>query len=386
MKQINVIATAIVLLASIALADGPKVRLMRVPDGGIQPQVAVDEQGAVHLLYYKGPEGAGDLFYAKSADGGTSWSEPIRVNSQSGSALSIGTIRGGHIAVGKNGRVHVAWMGADGALPKPAGTKATPMLYARLNDAGTAFEPQKNVITTNVGLDGGGSVAADPLGNVYVAWHASPKGKQGEENRTVWIARSRDEGKTFEPETKAWQEAAGACGCCGMRIFADARGETYILYRSATEMVHRDIYLLSSKDGEAFSGRKVGPWEIGKCVMSSASFAPTKNGALAAWESQDQVFWTRVNPAEGKIGDGIASPGRGRNRQHPAVAENSGGEVILAWTEETGWNKGGKVAWQIFDAGGKAMQNASGKMDGVPVWSLPAVFSSADGSGFVIMY
>src|SRR3954464_7567890 len=161
-------------------AAAPGVKLVRVPEGGIQPQAAVDESGTAHLLYYKGPEARGDLFYVKSADGGSSWSAPIRVNSQSGSAIAVGTIRGGHIAVGKNGRVHVAWMGADGAEPKPPGTKAAPMLYARLNDAQTAFEPQKNVITSNVGLDGGGSVAADATGNVYVAWHASPKGNQRE--------------------------------------------------------------------------------------------------------------------------------------------------------------------------------------------------------------
>ena len=35
------------------------------------------------------------------------------------------------------------------------------MLYTRLNDTGDAFEPQRNVIQKRVGLDGGGSVAAD---------------------------------------------------------------------------------------------------------------------------------------------------------------------------------------------------------------------------------
>jgi hypothetical protein len=149
-------------------------------------------------------------------------------------------------------------------------------------------------------------------------------------------------------------------------------------------MVHRDIYLLSSKNGGAFSGKKIGPWEIGQCVMSSASFAPAKSGALAAWESQNQVFWSRINAADGKIGDGIAAPGRGRNRKHPVVAENSAGQALLVWTEETGWEKGGKLAWQVFDGDGKAMDNGSGKSDGVPVWSLPAAF--ARGNDFVIIY
>ncbi|HVP49464.1 MAG TPA: hypothetical protein VMT32_22880 [Bryobacteraceae bacterium] len=35
---------------------------MRVPAGGIQPQVAVDAEGAIHLLFYNGdPPGRGHL-------------------------------------------------------------------------------------------------------------------------------------------------------------------------------------------------------------------------------------------------------------------------------------------------------------------------------------
>ena len=205
---------AFVMVAAMACTVwAAEVRTMRVPEGGIQPQVAVDERGTVHLLFYKGPEAGGDLFYVRSGDGGATWSAPVRVNSQSGSAMAIGTIRGGHIAVGKNGRVHVAWMGAEGAEPKPAGTKASPMLYARMNDAGTAFEPQKNVISQRVGLDGGGSVAADGLGNVYVAWHAPSRPKAAEAAREVWVAQSTDDGKSFGKEREAWKEPTGACRC-----------------------------------------------------------------------------------------------------------------------------------------------------------------------------
>jgi hypothetical protein len=38
-----------------------KVTLVRVPGGGIQPQVAVDEAGTVHMIYYQGDPGNGDL-------------------------------------------------------------------------------------------------------------------------------------------------------------------------------------------------------------------------------------------------------------------------------------------------------------------------------------
>jgi len=82
-------------------------------------------------------------------------------------------------------------------------------------------------------LDGGGSVAADANGNVYVVWHARGSEKEGETNRCVWIATSRDEGRTFGEPTRATKEETGACGCCGMRAFVDGQGRLLMAYRAA---------------------------------------------------------------------------------------------------------------------------------------------------------
>jgi hypothetical protein len=99
------------------------------------------------------------------------------------------------------------------------------------------------LITYAAGLDGGSSIAADRFGNVYATWHASKPGagtEEGEEGRAVFVARSSDEGKTFAPERPAIAEKTGACGCCGMKAFADENGAVYILFRGALEMVNRD--------------------------------------------------------------------------------------------------------------------------------------------------
>jgi len=95
MVDVKQVMAILVVLAMVGIAWGGEVRTMRVLEGGIQPPVAGDERGTVHLLYYNGPEAHGDLFYAKSVDGGVSFSKPMRVNSQEGSAVATGTIRGG---------------------------------------------------------------------------------------------------------------------------------------------------------------------------------------------------------------------------------------------------------------------------------------------------
>src|SRR5436190_20291759 len=158
-------------LPSIAMAVVPKVTAIRAPDGGIQPQAAVDSTGKVHLIYLKGDEKACDVLYVTSTDGGKTWSKPIPAASQPGSAVAVGTVRGAQLAIGKNNRPHVIWFGSKEALPTGPGG-ATPLLYSRLDETGKAFETQRNLITAATGLDGGGSIAADNAGNVYVAWHA----------------------------------------------------------------------------------------------------------------------------------------------------------------------------------------------------------------------
>jgi hypothetical protein len=70
------------------------------------------------------------------------------------------------------------------------------------------------------------------------------------------------------------------------------------------------------------------------------------------------------------------------------VAYN-GRDILLAWTEGMGWNKGGKLAWQVDDADhqpitAKATVN-SGSVDGVPASSLISA-APVSGDQFVIIY
>src|SRR5258708_7576391 len=138
-----------------------RIRLLRMPEGGLQPQMAIDERGILHLVYYTGDAQAGDLFYVRSSNFRASFSPALRVNSQPGSAVAAGTIRGAQIALGNKGRLHVAWNGSMQAEPKgplnpDSGKLGMPMLYTRLSDGGLAFEPQRNLMQHSFGLDGGG--------------------------------------------------------------------------------------------------------------------------------------------------------------------------------------------------------------------------------------
>jgi hypothetical protein len=291
------------------------------------------------------------------------------------------------LAVGKNGRVHVAWdgMGKGAAKVTISGKEVAPLLYTRLNDAGTAFEPERNVITYAAGLDGGSSVAADAQGNVYVAWHGSaPDNKDKEAGRAIFVARSTDEGKTFQPEKPAVAKKTGACACCGMRAFADSQGAVYILYRAATDMMERgETLLVARRPGADFEIAYSHPWKATTCPMSSATLTENKTGVLAAWETGDNVFFAGVDPKTMQVSRPV-SPLAGLKRKHPVAVANASGETLFVWTEGTGWAKGGSLAWQLYDKDGKPAGEKQ-RAPGVPVWSLPTAYARADGT-FAIVY
>jgi hypothetical protein len=372
------LATAMfIAFTSFARAD---VVLVKTPDRGIQPQAVMDARGNLHLLYFRGDPKNGNLMYVRRNAGMQDFSQPIQVNSQDGSAIAIGTIRGGHLALGKNGRVHVAWNGSMKAEPKNPITGA-PMMYARLNDKFNAFEPQRNLMTRSAILDGGGSLAADRQGNVYVAWHAlDAKLEKGEGNRKVWVSISRDDGKTFTAEKPAWNENTGACGCCGLRGFADLKGNAYFLYRAASEKVNRGMYVIKSSDqGKSFAGQRLDNWKIASCPMSSEAFAEGQAGVYGAWENEGQIFFNRIFSKQAVNLPITQAPGKGGNRQHPALAFNKNGDMILVWTEDTGWNRGGSLAWQVYDQTGVPGESGR-RAGGIPVWGLPTVVAEPNGN------
>ncbi len=376
-------AFVLLVLSFGAAAAETGVRVERLPNNGLQPQAVVDATGTTHLIYFKGEPKAGDIFYARRAPGTTNWNPALRVNSEAGSAIAVGTIRGAQLAVGRNGWLHVAWNGSGASNSKSE--TGVPMLYSRMKADGTAFERQRNVMTKTKYLDGGGSVAADERGNVYVVFHAQAlEGKGDESTRAVYLARSSDDGKTFSVESPAAAERTGACSCCGLKAYAGGQGSLFVSYRTASDKTNRNMALLRSSDGGAtFSILPLGKWQGTTCPMSSTSLLAGSNRLRAAWEIGSQVHVGEIALSDGAAMRSVTPPGNGK-RKHPALATNTAGETLLLWTEGTGWNKGGSLAWQRFDSSLQPIGSIA-RAPGVPAWSFAVAIAEPDG-GFVVLY
>src|SRR5207253_11348131 len=136
--------------------------------------------------------------------------------------------------------------------------------------------------------------------------------------------------------------------------------------------------------GVTFHETTIDPGELNACPMSTAYLSEGGKRVLAAWEKAGQVYLESIDPVSLKPSLPIAAPSEGNKRQHPAVAPNANGQVLLVWTEGTCWSKGGSLAWQLFDSAG-ILASAEGRSPGVPVWVFSSVFAVHQGN-FTIVY
>ena len=354
--------------------------MIKTPDNGVQPQAVVDASGVIHLVYLRGEAGGSDVYYASRKPGELAFGPSIRVNSEAGSAIAMGTVRGPRVAIGRGGRIHVAWNGDSEGDPAQSRSSALPLRYARSDEAHSRFEPQRNLMTRTHGLDGGASLAADASGNVYVAWHGQAKGSTGEGNRRVWVDRSSDDGATFSGEEPASLQPSGACGCCGTAALAISRGAVYLLYRAATNGSERDMILLTSRDrGKHFEETRLDSWRLNACPMSTGSLSEGTAGVLAAWETKGQVAFARVDRKTGERAPPTSPTGKDGTRKHPSLATNPRGETLLAWTEGTGWQKGvASSRGRSSTRSGRPLGSERRRLaDGVPVWGSAAAIALA---------
>jgi len=115
------------------------------------------------------------------------------------------------------------------------------------------------------------------------------------------------------------------------------------------------------------------------CPMTSAALLPGAGGFSR------RVGKRRAHPACNEKVPGEWASDKGDGQKLPVFARHEGSrEMVVAWTEGMGWNKGGALAWrEVAETGAAA--GPGGRLDGVPAnGSLAAV--ALPGGKFVIFY
>ncbi len=164
--------------------------------------------GNVYVGWTQFTLAASDLLFARSTDGGKTWSKPIKLNSASGLPRDDnGALEGFHGIVGPDGTLYVIWDARDG------------IMMAVSHDGGASFSQQRRIIPAGpgyfgitgvarsngfpqIGLDprpnGARSGSSNTGGNLYVSWSDYSNG-----DVDVFVSSSADHGLTWSAPVRA---------------------------------------------------------------------------------------------------------------------------------------------------------------------------------------
>jgi hypothetical protein len=323
------------------------VRVVRIPDRALVPDVIRDAAGLLHMVY--GLDHA--AWYVRSLDDGATLSAPVKVNSEGTVETEMGE-RGPKLAVGRDGVVHVAW--ADDWAP---GVQCY-VRSARSVDGGKTFEARKT-LSSMPGVDGV-TLTADGDGRVVAFWHVmQPPQEKIPQATWLWLARSTDNGATFETGQRATVSnlPALACSMCMMRARVGTEGRLYLAFRSAAENI-RDFYVLhGSMTDSAFTAVRVNEdnWKIDFCPMCGPelTFAPDGR-ALCAFMTRNKVYWSISDPKLRAFALHVPTPANEKDEIYPTAVANGKGEVLFVW-QVGPMSTGGTAAvkWALYRADGQ---------------------------------
>lgn len=284
------------------------------------------ENDRLHLLTgeYQPKEKMRTLWYRQSADGGSTWSTPARVDAGSSPVHEFGRGNDAQIAASRD-RIMAAWTTVG------TGWGNSGPLVTAVSDKGKPWREHSNPADDN-GTGGHAFIdlEADNDGAFHIVWLDERRGAQGlrhsrtaEAGASPWLANATVDAKT--------------CECCWNTLLSTGK-TMYTLYR---DLSPRDMRLVSSTNGGE-TWREIGPvgafnWNIDAC--------PHAGGALAITSQRSELHalvWTGRDNASGvyhlasaDAGESWTKPVRmgGETAKHSGLAAGQTGTLAAVWDE-----------------------------------------------------
>lgn len=235
-----------------------------------------------------------NLFFARSTDGGLTFSTPVAVNPTPGEVWGF-SVSKPRIAVGRNGTIHIFY--PANAVHPTLGKPVAVAHYTRSTDGGRTFEKPRQVnawATTDAShlVHGGlsqahvfGALAVDHAGSVYTLWiDTRDMAKEGDSGK-VFMAISRDDGRSFGQDAELYP--ADVCPCCQLTAHVDGDQRLWIGSRQVDGKFRDSVVSVSSDGGRTFSPRQrvsgEHRWEIEGCPLKPTSVTASGNHVWATY-------------------------------------------------------------------------------------------------------
>lgn len=316
----------LILASSIALLTSAFSEPVRVvpPDfqGAEQPQVAVAPNGTVYIVF--GVKSRGDIYCTHSIDGAKSFSAPQRIDGLD--KLALGLRRGPRIAA------------TDTAVVVTAISHGAKNLYSwRSVDGGKSWSGKLAVNDTAESAgEGLHDMAGDGRGKVFVNW-LDHRNKQTE----LWGAVSVNGGESWSPNVRIYHSPDGhICECCSPSAAVTPEGELVAMWRNWLGGA-RDLYLATSRDdGKTFTtAAKMGSgtWLLQGCPMDGGGIAIDADGKpWTVWRRNSSIFMAKDSSDEIRVSSQGTQPVAVLGREGMSLLWQNGGKLYRSAVARVG--------------------------------------------------
>jgi BNR repeat-like domain len=207
--------------------------------------------------------------------------------------------------------------------------------FIRSADSGRTWSEPR---TVNDGTDFGShnfhALTAAPDGSLLATWLDARRGKSG-----VWMSRSTDGGKTWEPNTPIYTDPT--CPCCRTAVAVAGDGAIYVAWRAILPGDIRDVVVTRSTDGGKTWAEPVrtraDDWVYPGCPHAGPSLELDEAGGVhVAWwtgkEGEAGVYYAHSTDGGKSFSAQPIATGERARPAHVQLAV-AGAQVYVAWDD-----------------------------------------------------
>ncbi|MGH7659117.1 MAG: sialidase family protein, partial [Gemmatimonadales bacterium] len=387
LQSVRSTLSAISLLGLVIACGGPELVISDglgnptgVTTASADPALVTDpENGDLLMAWLGGEAGSWQLYFARSADSGRTWSEPVQVTQDSAAVAPHGEASPRLVATGSD-HLLIVWPRDVNVPGRP--WPASIIQAVRSTDGGGHWTEPVTLNDDTTGSAGGhtfhGATWAGDSG-IVVAWLDERSGGRGvsaghhhtegntppenagdstsEADAAIYMVRSTDHGRTWSSNIRLWN---AVCPCCRVTLDRRADGSVTSAWRrhfpgNVRDVVVADVPL--TNDTLPAPGRVYqDDWVYPGCPHAGPGMAVDDSGRThVVWytgrEEDPGVYYTRVSAGTNSFEPISLLAGAGVPTTHASIVTTPAGGALLAWDRISGGDRGIGVAW--VDSGGQ---------------------------------
>ena len=256
------------------------------PGGSVYPQLVVDKEGAVHVVWKDHIGQYTDIFYARRSSDGT-WSSPQNISN----TPSISGLIDQQLLAVDRGSVHVVWQ--DDVGPP----WHTEIFHAKRSSDGTWSSPQN--VSNNPGYSGTPQLAIDEIGAVHLVWNDLDQNGW----RVILYARRSSDGTWSSPQNISSTPGPSE----SPRLAVDGGGTVHLVWQDSIPGNDEIFYAKRSSDGTWSSPQNISNNPGSNSLAPGLQLAVDGGGVVhVVWQDDTtgnlDIYYVRSSRAE-EIGD-----------------------------------------------------------------------------------